>query len=67
MKKKIEKYKVNPWYNTKTREFQYGIDVVMQDGETYHCSDSKNPIFYSTRPEASKEVRRLNAKLKTEA
>lgn len=61
---KPKKYKVNNWYNKKTNEFQFGIDVVMTDKQIFHCSEDNKPIFYKLRSDATKEVKRLNAELK---
>jgi hypothetical protein len=62
MRHKILRYKIHKWFNKKTWDIFYGIDVII-NGKSYHVKEKK-PLFFQTKSEATKHVRKLNAELR---
>jgi hypothetical protein len=60
----ITRYKIHKWYNAKKHDYIYGIDVII-DGKCYHVKHGK-PLWFKTKSEAIKHVRKLNKELRAE-
>jgi hypothetical protein len=58
----IRRYAINKWFNKKTWSEFWGIDVII-DGKQYHVKEDK-PLFFKTKSEAIKHVRKLNKELR---
>lgn len=62
----IKRYKINRWYHGKSRDYLFGVDVVMDSGSVYHVCDDSGEVFFKTYGEALSTVRKWNKELKTQ-
>lgn len=59
------KYKVCTWFDTKTREPFWGVQVrIKEDNNWYHVQDDGKPLFFTKEADAKKRVKLLNDDLK---
>ncbi len=52
----ITGFKVNQWYNQKTKEILFGVDVKV-NGVWHHLKDGDDDCIYKTKKEAAKKIK----------
>ncbi len=57
-KNKIEKTKINQWFDSKNDTMFYGIDAFV-NGEWVHVSEGKKPLFFTDKKDAQKKMKEL--------
>ncbi len=63
IKKHINAYRINTWFNTKDRKVEFGVDAKV-NGKWYHVIDGDKPCIYPTEKEASAKIKELAIKEK---